>query len=111
MNYCKQCGETAPEGKNLCWMCAHGGAMKRVQDINDGGINAVRKSNIDDYEDPNEKSIKDAGRKHNEVAGNQTSRDETELPEVNAGLPEDETDGECECCKIRYETEETDDKN
>lgn len=34
MNICKLCGAPAPEGKDLCWMCAHGGAMDRVKSIN-----------------------------------------------------------------------------
>lgn len=34
MNICKVCGAPAPEGKELCWMCAHGGAMDRVKSIN-----------------------------------------------------------------------------
>ena len=23
MNFCKQCGDTAPEGHELCWSCEH----------------------------------------------------------------------------------------
>ena len=27
INKCKQCGDTAPEGKDLCWCCEHDGKL------------------------------------------------------------------------------------
>lgn len=32
MNYCKKCGSSAPEGKELCWLCEHEPKLRRPKE-------------------------------------------------------------------------------